>query len=282
MKKNVLLILMVCSFNLASFGQKVDSVRIVELILGDMPNSGDDIQANFILEGSDEIISFNRFNWLDKKNDLYHFYQSYRDICHDSTLKFTVKLVYTPIELHTFERYEGYEATGIIENQWAIARIERDASYYIFNVLISNVFGDLNKDGILDLAMITQDTACHSGHYNLEVFFTQPNGDRKLIISTIYAIEQEFPWGKDSYSKSHSKSELSIKRGVLWIETEYIHGHMEHKFRFQNEKFELIGYSSLDVAAGHIFEVDYNLSTGRRIKKEGSMVQMNTTLNWRR
>lgn len=44
---------------------------------------------------------------------------------------------------------------------------------------------------------------------------------------------------------------------------------MEHKFRYQNGQFELIGYSYVNVSGGKMYMVDYNLSTGRRIEKEG-------------
>ena len=43
---------------------------------------------------------------------------------------------------------------------------------------------------------------------------------------------------------------------------------MEHKFRYQNVRFELIGFSYANVEHGILQLIDYNLSTGRRIEKE--------------
>ncbi|NRA11372.1 MAG: hypothetical protein HRT57_05385 [Crocinitomicaceae bacterium] len=161
--------------------------------------------------------------------------------------------------------------TGVAANQWALTKVIAEDKY-TFNIWTLTVVGDLNKYGLLDLAIITQDTVCHTGQYQLEVFFTQPNGDKKLVVSSIKAIQPRYPWGKDSYSKSRGYSELSIKRGVLWIETGFIRGHMEHKFRHQNERFKLIGYIlSDDAGAGIINIIDYNLSTGHRIEKEGTI-----------
>lgn len=267
MKQVLLLILLIGSGSLV-IAQDVDSTRNVHLVLMDIPFSGDDIQPNFKVVETGEFLSFNRASWLVKPLSLYDFNQRYKDICMDSTIEFTATLVYKPIEQFTYERYEGYTSTGKFENTWALVKLE---AHYTFNLIVSSVVGDLNKDGLPDLAMVTQDTSSHTGQYHLEVFFTQSNGDKERIVSSTEAIEPRFPYGKESFSFGQGFSELSIHRGVLWIETEFIRGHMEHKFRFQNNHFELIGYSYANVTAGQLTVIDFNLSTGQRIEKKGTI-----------
>lgn len=147
---------------------------------------------------------------------------------------------------------------------------QNEASYS-FNVHVNTVYGDLNKDGRIDVATVTQDTLNEYAPYKLDIFFQQLNGDLKLITSSIKAIEPQFPNGRESHLWGNGFGQLSIHNGVLWIETGFIRGHMEHKFRYQNNKFELIGYSYANVTAGQITIIDYNLSTGKRIEKEGNI-----------
>ena len=147
---------------------------------------------------------------------------------------------------------------------------QKEASYS-FNVHVNTVYGDLNKDGLIDVATVTQDTLNEYAPYKLGIFFQQLNGDLKLITSSIKAIEPQFPNGRESHRWGNGFGQLSIHNGVLWIETGFIRGHMEHKFRYQNNKFELIGYSYANVTAGQITIIDYNLSTGKRIEKEGNI-----------
>ena len=144
-------------------------------------------------------------------------------------------------------------------------------STYSFNVHVNTVYGDLNKDGLNDIAIVTQDTLHENAPYLLEVFFKKPNGDLTRIVSTTRAIAPQFPNGRERHIWGNGFGELSIHNGVLWIETGFIRGHMEHKFRYQNNHFELIGYSYVNADFGTIYIIDYNLSTGKRIEKEGAI-----------
>lgn len=137
----------------------------------------------------------------------------------------------------------------------------------VFDYTVSTAHGDLNKDGILDFVIVTQDSASNFGPYRLEIFFTLANGDKKLIVQTDKAIEKQYQNGKDGWQFGNALECVSIKRGVVWIEFGFIRGHMEHKFRYQNNRFELIGYSYANVMADHLTTIDFNLSTGRRIEK---------------
>lgn len=136
-----------------------------------------------------------------------------------------------------------------------------------FNNLVSLVYGDMNNDGVMDVAMVSQDTINEFAPYRLEIFFTQKNGDKKLIISTDKAIQPQFPNGRNQYTLGNGFGELSIHNGVLWIESSLTRGHFEHKFRYQNNTFELIGYSYVNSdGLGKMYLVDYNLTTGKRIE----------------
>lgn len=137
-----------------------------------------------------------------------------------------------------------------------------------FDVIASTAIGDLNKDGITDLVLVTQDTTSETWPYNIEVFFTSENGDKVLVIGSDMAISPQYPNGRNTGSNGYGFDEVAIINGVLWIKVELMRGYFEHKFRYQNGDFELIGYTSVSSdGLGTSRFVDYNLSTGRRIER---------------
>lgn len=137
-----------------------------------------------------------------------------------------------------------------------------------FDYKIIKVRGDLNKDGLIDEVIVKQDTLNENAPYKLQIFFKEPNGQSKLIASSTKIIEPQYPNGRNGYKTGNSFSNVTIKNGVLSVNFELLRGHFEHKFRFQNENFELIGFSKVysDVL-GIINTTDFNLSTGKRIEK---------------
>jgi hypothetical protein len=138
---------------------------------------------------------------------------------------------------------------------------------YNFDHTIIEVSDDLNKDNLPDKAIVTQDTLNENSPYRLQVFFKEPNGKFKLITTSIKVIAPEYPNGRDGY-REVGFSDITIKKGVLSVNIELTRGHFEHKFRFQNGNFELIGFSQV-YSDGHgiMTTIDYNLSTGIRIEK---------------
>ncbi|MDW8852621.1 hypothetical protein SD960_21145 [Flavobacterium sp. MMLR14_040] len=136
-----------------------------------------------------------------------------------------------------------------------------------FTKEITKVKGDLNKDGLIDYVQVLQDTVSETAPYKLEIYFAETNGTFKKIISTIKAIDPQFPEGRNGYYNGNSFYEITIIKGVLSIHNELIRGNFEHKFRYQNGNFELIGFSQVySDGQGTMGIVDFNLSTGVRIK----------------
>lgn len=137
-----------------------------------------------------------------------------------------------------------------------------------FNKEITKVKGDLNKDGLIDYVQVLQDTLNETFPYKLEIYFAQTNGSFNRIVSTAKAIDPQYPQGKKGYYNGNSFYEIKIMKGILIISNELIRGNFEHKFRYQNGNFELIGFSEVySDGQGTMGTIDFNLSTGIRIKR---------------
>jgi hypothetical protein len=141
-----------------------------------------------------------------------------------------------------------------------------------FNYKVTEILGDLNKDDLLDKVIITQDTSSENAPYKFEIFFKESNGKFTLIVSSTKIIEPQYPNGKNGYMTGTGFSDIKIKNGVLSINVQLLRGYFEHKFRFQNGNFELIGFSKV-YSDGHteMETIDFNLSTGIRIEKSESL-----------
>ena len=137
-----------------------------------------------------------------------------------------------------------------------------------FSHQVTTVKGNLNKDNLLDKVVVKQDLKDEKAPYRLQIFFAQPNGDFKLIVTSTKIIEPQFPEGKDSYKNGNEFLDLTIKNRVISVNNELLRGHFEHKFRFQNGNFELIGFSEVNSEGnGVINYIDFNLLTGIRIEE---------------
>jgi hypothetical protein len=137
-----------------------------------------------------------------------------------------------------------------------------------FSHKITEVTGDLNKDGLPDKVIVEQDTLNENAPYRLQVFFKDSNGQFKLVATSTKIIEPQYPDGRGGYRTGNGFSDVTIKNGVVRVNFELLRGYYEHKFRFQNGNFELIGFSKLYSDGQGISEsIDFNLSTGIRIEK---------------
>lgn len=136
-----------------------------------------------------------------------------------------------------------------------------------FNYEITRVEGDLNHDGISDLAIVSQDTLQDTAPYLLEVYFGNSQDAFDLIVSTQKAIEPQFPNGRDGFITGAGFDFLSILDGGLLIENQLLRGFYSHMFYFQNGHFELIHYKNVSSdGRGKTYHMDYNLRTGRLIQ----------------
>ncbi|RTY85432.1 hypothetical protein EKL32_28630 [Flavobacterium sp. GSN2] len=137
-----------------------------------------------------------------------------------------------------------------------------------FTVQIAEIKGDLNKDKLEDKVIVSQDTINEKSPYRLQIFFAQPDRKFKLFVTSTKIIEPQYPDGSTGYSTGNRFSDVTIKKGVISVNFELTRGHFEHKFRFQNGNFELIGFSQVySDGRGIMTSVDFNLSTGVRIEK---------------
>lgn len=145
---------------------------------------------------------------------------------------------------------------------------QTEAINYNFNHKVMEALGDLNKDNLPDKVIVTQDTLNENAPYRLQVFFKEPNGQFKLIVTSTKIIEPQYPDGREGYRTGNGFSGVTIKNGVLSVNFELLRGHFEHKFRYQNGNFELIGFSEVySDGLGVMYFTDFNLSTGIRIEK---------------
>lgn len=145
---------------------------------------------------------------------------------------------------------------------------QTDTSKLNFDHKVMEVEGDLNKDNLVDKVVVTQDTLNENAPYRLQIFFKEPNGRSTLIVTSTKIIEPQYPEGRDGYITGNGFSDVTIHNGVLSVNFGLLRGHFEHKFRFQNGNFELIGFSEVfSDGKGVMTTTDFNLSTGIRIEK---------------
>lgn len=137
-----------------------------------------------------------------------------------------------------------------------------------FDYLIAVVHGNLNKDHLPDKAVVTQDTINKKAPFRLQLFFKEPGGQYRLVESSTQIIEPQYPDGKDGFYTGNSFLKITIRKGVLCIRNELLKGHYEYFFRYQHNRFELIGFSeSQSDGRGKMYFTDFNLITGIKIKQ---------------
>ena len=134
-----------------------------------------------------------------------------------------------------------------------------------FKVIVSNVRGDLNNDGIDDLVTVKQDTVNEERPYRLQIYLSQNDQKSKLVLASDIAIVPTYPNGNNGFAITTLFTGIEIKKGTLIINHELTRGSFSHQFRFQNNKFELIGFRSAGVSGRDVEEIDFNLSTGDKI-----------------
>ena len=158
---------------------------------------------------------------------------------------------------------------------------------------IDSAFGDLNKDGVKDAAIIIQSRDSVSLVNSLgDTVLTQP---RILLIlfknpiaSNFYLKEQSnsFILRNDNPEREDPFQEVKVENGILKISFQLFYSigswyitNSTYKFRFQNNQFYLIGadYSSFQRATHDSQEYSYNFLTKKRSLTKGNDKRNKTT-----
>lgn len=158
-----------------------------------------------------------------------------------------------------------------------------------YNKLVYSIKGDLNKDSLEDLVTVREDTADIHHPFLFEIKFQTNAGKYVTVLKSETAVMDKYPEGTSS-SLCILES-LKVQKGLIIFRNQMDRGSMTHKFRFQHNNFELIGYTYHYAAPGAIEFVDYNLSTGEKVEmkteyetdklleKKKSLVKMNPLPN---
>lgn len=138
--------------------------------------------------------------------------------------------------------------------------------------LIDTVTGDLDKDGIRELAVVYNMTETGDPAESIPrelIIYKYQDGHWKTWKTSLQALYGS----RDGGMMGDPFEEISIEKGILSIShfggSSWKWGHVD-KYRFQNGEFYLIGYtSSSGKTCEHWLTVDFNISTGKmEVKKE--------------
>lgn len=134
-----------------------------------------------------------------------------------------------------------------------------------YKTTVFEVYGDLNKDQIPDLVTVKENEDDPKHPFLLEIFFKNKSGNYEKVFTSEKAVMELYPYG-DRRTDLILK-DLKIENGILIFKNELIRGSFIHRFRYQNGRFELIGFTSMNAIPGYIEHIDFNLSTGDKIVK---------------
>lgn len=133
-----------------------------------------------------------------------------------------------------------------------------------YNVFMCAATGDLNKDNISDSVVVMHDTTSAEKPYRLQVLFGRPDGQYQLAATSETAI---LPDGGAGAHDAINLDSVLVSKGVLTVRISLLRGMAEYLYRYQNQRFELIGYSRNESdGQGMLVSEQYNLSTGRYIR----------------
>lgn len=136
-----------------------------------------------------------------------------------------------------------------------------------YNKTIKTMEGDLNKDGILDKIVISQNTKVDSLPYLISIYFGDKNGRFTFIAKSNKYIDPE----NAHINHKGILDDAYIKKGIFNLNISWTRGMTKYKFRFQNNYIALIGLTRSSSEFGTIYWDDFNLSTGNRESKQEDM-----------
>lgn len=133
------------------------------------------------------------------------------------------------------------------------------------------VEGDFNFDNIKDVLKVYQDTINPKALYKIEISLSKKdNLDKYEIISTLKVIKPDFPDAEnieDRFFSGERFDRVEFKDGIITFKCDYQRGYYTHKYKFQNNSFELINVKRVIGSADYLEDLEYNLITGELKKK---------------
>ena len=155
--------------------------------------------------------------------------------------------------------------------------------------IIKSVEGDLNGDNQADAVLVLQKqdkaniipndsmglTELDTNPRMLKVLFKQADGYKTAVENTTLIPPES---DKDNGCLADPLSDVSINKGRLKVHFEWFYScgswwmsHSDYLFRYQNDRFLLIGYSHYEYhrASGEINEYSDNYLTGKRKRTTG-------------
>ena len=133
------------------------------------------------------------------------------------------------------------------------------------------VEGDFNFDNIKDVLKVYQDTINPKALYRIEISLSnKDNLDKYEIISTLKVIKPDFPDAEnieDRFFSGERFDRVEFKDGIITFKCDYQRGYYTHKYKFQNNSFELINVKRVIGSADYLEDLEYNLITGELKKK---------------
>lgn len=157
--------------------------------------------------------------------------------------------------------------------------------------LLTKNKSDLNKDGLLDIVILIEDmslknqketngTTLKTNERHLLVAFKRPDGSYKWAAKSTSIIppkdDPKRPCLLDPFGEN---SGISTENGLIKIHLQHFYScgawetyDFDYIFRYQNQKFELIGYnkSSLHRSTGEEISTTVNFSTAKMTRTTGS------------
>lgn len=148
-----------------------------------------------------------------------------------------------------------------------------------FNVVISEIEGDLNHDGEMDQVLVEMDTVNQTQPLRLQIFLSQANGKSSLEISSTNIIEPQYPIEKLGEFNAYQIPSFFIENGILSMWSEMKAGNVSYDFKYQNGSFELIRVTKItnNSSKGYVdehtvfTETNFNLITGIRTETDGKL-----------
>lgn len=156
--------------------------------------------------------------------------------------------------------------------------------------LENSLAGDLNGDGRPDAVLILRDNDpkkfIETGRESMPKFDTNPRilavafaGDKGGytlgLENRTFIARTDDPFQQDPLDPNGiQEGGIAIKNGTLRVTLGYFGGNMgrmTYTFRFQNGRFEMIGYDRVDVTrnSGVMSDLSINYSTGAMVRKKG-------------